>query len=158
MHNPQNYEAEERQRMKAYNAKYAIVVDQGSRPGPSLIPRQDGGEDVKTLLLDHHESDEFPENTLVLSACRHEPVATSATLAYVLCLPLHDKVAARCDYLCAMGTIGDLGTSFKWDPPFPEMKPCFKRYTKKAINEAVSDTQARRTARFDAESAWDVSV
>ncbi|KZT24815.1 DHH phosphoesterase [Neolentinus lepideus HHB14362 ss-1] len=149
------HEIEARKRMMAHNASYAIVVDQGSRPGPPLFPAIENREVVKTLLIDHHESDEFPKDTLVLSACKHEPVATSATLAYELCLPMHEAVPNQCDYLCAMGTIGDLGTSFKWEPPFPDMKLCFKRWSKKAINEAVSLVNApRRTAAFDAESAW----
>ena len=90
----------------------------------------------------------------VLSACKHEPVATSATLAYVLCRPLHESVSETCDYLCAMGTLGDLGTSFQFPPPFPQkdMKACFKKYTKKAINDAISLINARelRSLAFEA--------
>lgn len=85
-------------------------------------------------------------DTQVLSACKHEPVATSATLAYVLCRPLHSSIVASCDYLCAMGTLGDLGTSFQFAPPFPQgdMKACFKKYTKKAVTDAVSLVNARK--------------
>ncbi|EKM51352.1 uncharacterized protein PHACADRAFT_213194 [Phanerochaete carnosa HHB-10118-sp] len=142
---------QERQRLEAHGADYAIVVDQGSRPGSALVPG------AKTLLVDHHLSDEFPDDTLVLSACKYEPVVTSATLAYLLCRPLHPSVVALCDYLCAMGTLGDLGTSFQFPPPFPQedMKACFKKYIKKVINEAISLVNApRRTATFDVESAW----
>lgn len=145
---------DEREKFALYKADYAIVVDQGSRPGPALVPG------AKTLLIDHHMSDEFPDDTLVLSACKHEPVATSATLAYVLCQPLHPSVQQNCDYLCAIGTIGDHGTSFKWPQPFPEedMKACFKKYTKKAVTDAVSLVNApRRTATYDVEAAWNVS-
>ena len=75
----------------------------------------------------------------------HEPVATSATLAYVLCRPLHVSVPDTCDYLCAIGTLGDLGTAFQFPPPFPQkdMKACFKKYTKKAITDAISLVNAR---------------
>jgi hypothetical protein len=63
--------------------------------------------------------------------------------------------------LCALGTIGDLGTAFKFEPPFPkeDMKACFKKYTKKNINEAVGLVNApRRTAIYDVQSAWEVST
>jgi single-stranded DNA-specific DHH superfamily exonuclease len=50
---------EERQKLASYGAQYAVVVDQGSRPGPSLVPG------TKTLLVDHHLSDDFPDDTLV---------------------------------------------------------------------------------------------
>jgi single-stranded DNA-specific DHH superfamily exonuclease len=50
---------EERLKLGAHGAQYAIVVDQGSRPGPSLVPG------AKTLLVDHHFSDEFPNDTVV---------------------------------------------------------------------------------------------
>jgi hypothetical protein len=43
-----------------------------------------------------------------------------------------------------MGTHGDLGTAFKWEAPFPDMKPTFKKYTKKAVNEAVSLVNGRK--------------
>ncbi|KIP03310.1 hypothetical protein PHLGIDRAFT_111054 [Phlebiopsis gigantea 11061_1 CR5-6] len=142
---------DERARLAAHHVQYAIIVDQGSRPGPVLVLG------AKNLLVDHHLSDEFPEDTTVLSACKYEPVATSATLAYILCRPLHPSVVPGCDYLCAMGTLGDLGTSFQFRHPFPEedMKVCFKKYTKKSINEAISLVNApRRTSMFDVQSAW----
>jgi hypothetical protein len=44
-----------------------------------------------------------------------------------------------------MGTHGDLGTAFKWEAPFPDMKPTFKKYTKKAVNEAVSLVNGRES-------------
>lgn len=183
----------ERKRMGEYNPEYAVVLDHGSRGGAAIIPPRADGRKVKTLLVDHHLSDGFPEDTLVrrrasslkeahsqgpqvLSACNNPPIATSAALAYDLCLPLHPSVQEQCGYLCAIGTHGDLGTSFKWAPPFPDMSTCFKKHTKKAVNEAVSlvnaracavstnDTPrsssfaplARRTALFDVSSAWEV--
>lgn len=53
------HQEQERQRLTGHGAEYAVVVDQGSRPGPPLVPG------TKTLLVDHHLSDEFPEDTLV---------------------------------------------------------------------------------------------
>jgi hypothetical protein len=55
-----------------------------------------------------------------------------------------------------VGTHGDLGNTFKWEPPFPDMKDCLKKYTKKTLNEVVSAVNApRRTATYDVRSAWD---
>ncbi|KAJ0307956.1 hypothetical protein COL516b_003931 [Colletotrichum fioriniae] len=68
---------------------------------------------------------------------------------------LHKSVREACDWLCVMGTHGDLGNTLKWEPPFPDMKFTFKTYTKKALNDAVSLINApRRTASYDVPSAW----
>lgn len=52
---------EERSTMQSKNPQYVIVVDQGSRPGPPVID----SPDVKSMIIDHHLSDEFPKNALV---------------------------------------------------------------------------------------------
>ncbi|KAI0686468.1 hypothetical protein BC835DRAFT_1379468 [Cytidiella melzeri] len=153
------HEKSERERMEAFNAGYVIAVDQGSRPGGPLVR----GKDVKTLIVDHHwtqQDDDYPEGALVLSAARHPPVATSSTLSYILCRPLIgiNRIEAI-DYLCAIGTYGDLGTSFNFKPsppwPLEEMQACIRRCTKKALSDAVGLLNApRRTATYDVESAW----
>jgi len=51
----------ERAAMQAKNPKYIIVVDQGSRAAPPIID----SEDTKSLIVDHHLSDEFPKNATV---------------------------------------------------------------------------------------------
>ncbi|MCJ1352412.1 MAG: hypothetical protein MMC33_002396 [Icmadophila ericetorum] len=143
----------ERRTMQEKDAKYIIVVDQGSRSGPPVVD----STDTKSLIIDHHLSDEFPKNAIVVSACHYPPVATSALLTYEICKTLHPNIASSCAYLCAMGTHGDLGTTLKWKPPFPDMTETFKMYSKKAINDAVSLINApRRTAKFDVASAWQV--
>ena len=54
-----------------------------------------------------------------------------------------------------MGTHGDLGTTLKWKPPFPDMAETFRIHSKKAINDAVSLINApRRTAKYDVITAW----
>ncbi|OCH88394.1 DHH phosphoesterase [Obba rivulosa] len=160
------HEAEEGRVMEKYGARYAVVIDQGSRSGPRLI-----GGDTKTLVVDHHWSEEFPEGATVLSSAKFPPIATSSTLAYTLCLPLLASGATgssgakseapmretitQLEYLCVMGTMGDLGTSFRWELPFPDMQDCLKRCTKKALGEAVSLINApRRTSKYDIETAW----
>lgn len=56
------HDEEEREAMKAKNPKYIIVVDQGSRAAPSVVE----DSDVKSLIIDHHLSDEFPSGAMVV--------------------------------------------------------------------------------------------
>ena len=58
------HEESERRRMESYGAGYVIAVDQGSRGGGPLV-RSTAERVVKTLVLDHHWSEEFPEGALV---------------------------------------------------------------------------------------------
>jgi single-stranded DNA-specific DHH superfamily exonuclease len=51
----------ERLAMKETIPKYVIVVDQGSRAGPPIVD----AINKKCLIIDHHLSDEFPENSMV---------------------------------------------------------------------------------------------
>jgi single-stranded DNA-specific DHH superfamily exonuclease len=50
------HQEDERKLMLEKKPKYVIVLDQGSRGGPSVIDDQD----AKSLIIDHHLSDEFP--------------------------------------------------------------------------------------------------
>ncbi|KAH9855733.1 hypothetical protein C2E23DRAFT_882531 [Lenzites betulinus] len=139
----------------AFDARFIIATDQGSRAGPPLAP-----EPARTLVIDHHYSSEFPSGAVVCSAAHCEPVATSATLTYEICQPLlgdsaKDGLRERLEWLCAIGTMGDLGTAFKWEPPFPDIRVCLKKWTKKVLGEAVGLVNApRRTASYDVPSAW----
>ncbi|KAI8993799.1 hypothetical protein BD414DRAFT_513472 [Trametes punicea] len=153
----------ERAAIASYGARYVIVTDQGSRGGPSIVQG-----DAQTLIIDHHWSTAFPEGALVCTAAHCPPIATSATLAYDICAPLlrsgdvqvgsratAEKLNETLEYLCAMGTMGDLGTSFKWAPPFPDMRECLRKWTKKVLGEAIGLINApRRTAAYDVETAW----
>ncbi|CAD6585485.1 MAG: hypothetical protein ASARMPRED_002178 [Alectoria sarmentosa] len=142
----------ERVVMLAKDPKYIIIVDQGSRAAPPVVDSLN----TKCLIIDHHLSDEFPENATVVSACHYPPVATSALLTYEICKPLHPTIASACGFLCAMGTHGDLGNTLKWKPPFPDMTEVFKTHTKKAVNDAVALINApRRTSKFAVISAWE---
>ncbi|OTB06480.1 hypothetical protein M426DRAFT_72250 [Hypoxylon sp. CI-4A] len=146
------HEESERLAMSAHKPEYIFVLDQGSRKSPPVIDAP-----CKTLVIDHHWAleDDFPEGSEHVTACNSPPVATSSLLTYHICNELHEKVKESCDWLCAMGTHGDLGNTLKWEPPFPDMKATFKTYTKKAINEAVSLINApRRTATYDVPAAW----
>ncbi|PCH32970.1 DHH phosphoesterase [Wolfiporia cocos MD-104 SS10] len=151
------HSAEERAQIALFDARYVVLADQGSRPGPAIVNHPE----AKALIVDHHLSNEFPNGAFVLSSAHHEPVATSSTLAYLLCRPLIPPTAPgnimeKLEYLCVMGTMGDLGTSFKWEPPFPNMRACTKKWTKKVLGDAVSLLNApRRCARYNVRAAWD---
>ena len=142
----------ERKSMAAKEPKFIVVLDQGGRPARPVVD----DPEVRVLILDHHLSDEYPERALVVSACHYPPVATTSLLTYEICKSLHPEVSSSCSHLCAIGTIGDLGTTLQWKPPFPDMTQTFKDHTKKMINDTVASINApRRTAEFDVISAWD---
>ena len=144
---------EERKKMESHQPKFIFVLDQGSRSGPPVI----NGEH-EALIIDHHHAtdSDFPDGSAHVTACTSPPVATSSLLTYLLCEPLHPGVKDRCDWLCVVGTHGDLGNTFKWESPFPVMKDCLKKYTKKTLNDVVSAVNApRRTPMYDVRSAWD---
>lgn len=146
----------ERKRIVLKNPKWIFVLDQGSRNSPPIIETSH-----KALVIDHHfaTSEDHPKGAAYINACNFPPVATSALLTYSLCAPLHADVPTQCDWLCVMGTHGDLGTALKWDSPFPDMGSTMKKYTKKAINDAVARINApRRTSTYDVRSAWDALI
>lgn len=146
------HEESGRAAMTAQRPEYIFVLDQGSRKSPPLIYTRH-----KAMVIDHHWAleDDFPEGSEHVTACDCPPVATSSLLAYHICNELHDQVKLNCDWLCVMGTQGDLGNKLNWRPPFPDMDATFKTHTKKAINEAVSRIAApRRTAAFNIHAAW----
>ncbi|KUI63624.1 hypothetical protein VM1G_10226 [Cytospora mali] len=146
------HDESERAAMAAHDPAYIFVLDQGSRKSPPVIDKAH-----KALVIDHHYAldDDFPEGSQHVSACNSPPVATSSLLTYLICRDLDDDVEKYCNWLCIMGTHGDLGNTLKWEQPFPNMKDAFKMYTKKAINEAVSLINApRRTSAFNVPVAW----
>lgn len=141
----------EREAMAARSPAYIIVLDQGSVAAPPVVD----SAATKSLIIDHHLSDHFPEGAQVVSACHYPPVSTTSLLTYEICKPLADNIASSCAYLACIGTHGDLGNTLKWSPPFPDMTETFKIYTKKSINDAVSLINApRRTAKYDVITAW----
>ena len=81
----------------------------------------------------------------MLSAARYPPVATSSALAYVLCRYMHPDIREQTDYLCAIGTMGDLGANMKWEAPWPaeDMRRCIQQYGKKTLSDAVRLVNAR---------------
>ncbi|KAL0945758.1 hypothetical protein HGRIS_012047 [Hohenbuehelia grisea] len=147
-----------------------IIVDQGSRPSPPLI---DSALRSETLIIDHHQSDEFPEAAQVLTACRSPPIATSSLLTYLACLPLLKRDRESCAWLALIGIHGDLGASavnfgtstsknLKRQASWPDREElrllgdAAKTCTKKALGQAVSLLNGpRRTPEFNVRLAWD---
>lgn len=144
-------------RIAALQPSYIFVLDQGSRGSPPIV----ADSNVTTLIIDHHyapSSTDFPEGSHHVNACMCPPVATTALLAFEICKPLlpDEVVEQELAWLCALGTHGDLGNTFKWEPPFPDMKAMFKRNSKKAITDAVGAINApRRTAKYNVRGAWE---
>lgn len=80
----------------------------------------------------------------VASAFGHEPVATTSLLAYVLCHDMHPTLKDKVAWLGVLGTFGDLGSSVKWQDPFPDMTPAIKQHGGKTkFSQAVSLINAR---------------
>ncbi|KZO93868.1 DHH phosphoesterase [Calocera viscosa TUFC12733] len=149
------FEDTERAALDAYGATRAIVLDQGSRAGPPILDPLGGI--VQTLILDHHQSDDFPQASKVVSACKSEPIATTSLLTYLTCLPLHESVRGECDWVAVLGVIGDLGGEVKWGTgPWPRhLRETERRWTKKALGDAVSMLNApRRTVEYNVRDAW----
>ncbi|WWC85785.1 uncharacterized protein L201_000652 [Kwoniella dendrophila CBS 6074] len=152
----------ERNLMDSTKAEKVIVLDQGSRPGRSIVPPLPDQKEKRVLVVDHHMSDEWPEGSQVLTACRSSPIATAALLTYLLVRDLHEKVHEEEAWRAVVGVIGDLGTSVpKWGiAPWPsELGTTFKRLGSKAFSEAVSGVNApRRTAEYNVPKAWDIML
>jgi nanoRNase/pAp phosphatase (c-di-AMP/oligoRNAs hydrolase) len=144
--------SEERIALQDKHPAYIFVLDQGSWKKEPLIYTPHKG-----IIIDHHYSEDvdFPIGSVFASACHYPPVATSSLLTYIICAELSPIIAADTQWLCAIGTHGDLGNTFKWEPPFPDMKVTFKQHTKAKINTAISLLNApRRTPKYDVASAW----
>ena len=146
------HDEHEREQMAKMKAEYIIVLDQGSRAAPPIVEQKS----TRSLVIDHHLSNDFPQRAEVVSACHYPPVSTTALLTFELCKGLHPSVYETCAWLACIGTHGDLGNTLKWNPPFPDMKETFKTHSKKSINDAVSLLNApRRTAKYDVITAWE---
>jgi single-stranded DNA-specific DHH superfamily exonuclease len=144
--------ATEQRLINSLEPAYVFVLDQGSVKCPPLVDKAH-----TALVIDHHHyaDGEFPAGAEFVSAAHCPPVATSSLLTYIICSDLHPGLGEETQWLCALGTHGDLGNTLKWEPPFPDMNETFKKHSKQKINSAVSLINApRRTAAYDVESAW----
>jgi single-stranded DNA-specific DHH superfamily exonuclease len=55
------HEEHERKSMLEKNPSFVIILDQGSRGGPPVID----DKEARSLIVDHHLSDEFPQDAIV---------------------------------------------------------------------------------------------
>ena len=93
------HDSAEQQAMSAKEPSFVIVVDQGSRKAPPVVTTPG----CSTLILDHHLSDEFPEDAEVSSTSEALIFANILRLslpATIHRLPLHRyshlRFARRC--------------------------------------------------------------
>lgn len=132
-----------------------IIVDQGSRPGPPLVRKTEiESDDLKTLIIDHHMSTSWPEESIVLTACNSAPIATSSLLTYLTCAPLHPDIPRLTMWYAILGVFGDLSPSeINWGDPNSEWPASqemidlgeeVKRIGKKPLSSAVGAINARK--------------
>lgn len=142
-----------RRAMAAYKPAFIFVLDHGSQQSPPLIDAPH-----RAIVIDHHYAKEnaHPQDALLVTADNRPPVATSSLLTYLICLDLDEEVKEICDWLCVLGTLGELGNMAKWwQPPFPDMRPTIDMYKLNIIYQAISLIHApRRAASCDVTIAW----
>jgi single-stranded-DNA-specific exonuclease len=132
------------ERLSRMGAEALVVLDMGSRAQP-IVPG------LPTLVIDHHQSTEFPEGAQVLSSYGHEPISPTSLLTYALVSPL--IIPGPLEWLAVLGTIADLGV----DAPLPFLKDALRRAGRKAVTEAVALLNAaRRSSQFAAPLALEV--
>jgi hypothetical protein len=132
------------ERLERVGAEALVVLDMGSRAEP-IVPG------LPTLVIDHHQSTEFPEGAQVLSSYGYEPIAPTSLLTYALVSPL--VIPGPLEWLAVLGTVADLGV----DAPLPFLKDALRRARRKAVTEAVALLNAaRRSTHFAAPLALEV--
>jgi len=157
----------QREVLERYGARWIIVLDQGSPVGPPLVKGAEMGWQsdeegaVRTMVLDHHYvtdlDKEGPQGSLLLNACKSEPVSTSALLAWVVCRPMWEE-GSQIDYLAIIGTCGDLSINVKWDEPWPDFSGEVKRWGKSKLGTVVAMLNARECLDLVDESSLQLST
>lgn len=146
--------------IRALRPAAVILLDQGSRPGPPLLGH---GDTTPVLVIDHHflkSGETGPRGSFMLNSCHSLPAATSSLLCWCLCRPMwsaeaEQKAQDEIDWLAVLGTVGDLNFNVAWDPPWPDLSPQVKKWTKKRISTAIALLNApRRTPEFDVNVAY----
>lgn len=132
-------------RLSALGADGLVVLDMGSRAGPIVAG-------LPTIVIDHHDAREVPDDVVFVSAAKSEPVAPTALLAYELLRGLVDIEDLA--WLAWLGTVGDLGPSH----PFAhELAEPMAHHRKTHVQRAVSLVNAaRRAGRYRPQAALDV--
>ncbi|ORX34770.1 hypothetical protein BD324DRAFT_634900 [Kockovaella imperatae] len=153
------HSAKEVERIAASGVSRVIVLDQGSRPGPPIFDPDEDGQ-ARTLIIDHHYSHEWPDHSVVLTACHSPPIVTTSLLTYLLLRDLAPSFVKSEGWRALVGLIGDLGpNAAEWgQPPWPtELGRLSKRLGSKALADSVAAINApRRTAEYDVPKAWKI--
>lgn len=68
----------ERKKINNHKAQFVIAIDQGSRGG---LPLADG-QSVRAMVIDHHWSEQFPQDALVSSHVTSKHICWNAYLIY----------------------------------------------------------------------------
>lgn len=127
------HESSYRDLLAARKPALYIVTDMGSRAAPIGLP-------APALIIDHHDSDAFPPDALVVSAARRAPVVPTSYLAFELLQPLAaiDDLA----WLALLGSQADLGTR----AAFGSLPKWRAQHRGKDISEAIALLNAARRA------------
>ena len=122
-----------RDALAARAAALYIVTDMGSRAQPIGLP-------APTLILDHHASDTFPPDALVVSSAGRIPVAPTSYLAYELCRRLAD--VDDLSWLALLGSEADLGAA----ATLGALPAWRAQHRRKDVSEAIALLNAARRA------------
>lgn len=122
-----------RERLAACAADAYVITDMGSRAEPIGLP-------APTLLVDHHDSEAFPPDAVVVSASRRIPVAPTSYLAFELVKTLVD--VGDLDWLALLGSVADLGA----EATFGDLPAWRARHRMKHVTETIALLNAARRA------------
>jgi hypothetical protein len=135
------HEPSYRDALAARAATLYVVTDMGSRGEPIGLP-------ARTLIIDHHDSDVFPPDALVVSAARRVPVVPTSYLAFELLrtlAPIEDLA-----WLALLGGEADLGR----EPTFGSLPQWRAQHRRKDVSEAIALLNAaRRSPEHDVDTA-----
>lgn len=139
------HSAQMQARLRTLRGDALIVLDMGSRRGPIV-------QGVPTIVIDHHDASEIPDDVLYVSGAVLDPVPPTGLLAYDVLAPLVDLDDSA--WLALLATVGDLGDAH----PFRERLASIAARVKKThVKETVALLNAaRRSAHYRPQLAYDV--
>ena len=119
-------------RLREIRANGLVVLDMGSRRGPIV-------EGVPTIVIDHHDARDIPDDVIFVSAAGCEPVVPTGLLAFLIFSPLVslDDLA----WLAALSAFGDLGDAH---PFAAALAPVMAQHKITHFRDAVSLLNAAR--------------
>jgi single-stranded-DNA-specific exonuclease len=127
------HERSYRDALAARAASLYVVTDMGSRAEPIGLPSP-------TLIVDHHASDAYPADALVVSGAQRIPVAPTSYLVFELFRPL--TAIEDLSWLALLGSEADLGSAAS----FGALPAWRSRHRRKDLSEAIALLNAARRA------------